>query len=403
MNAIVSVDPFYLKLPETTTSVDGTQDTLLVRVITSDGNEGWGECDASPLVSISVFCCPMSHGNIINIRESLIGEKLLEPNDILRLHEKVLKNGLDIDQIHHAYSGVDIALWDLLGKKLNKPVYQLLSSLNLNKTTESKITVYPKIAYGSSLFGDTPTLTKQIAEKLAKSGFKAVKFGWGQMGKNEELDIELVAYAREGLGNDVLLMIDAGVTWKRDIQVAFNRTVSFSKYDLVWLEEPLLPDAVEEYKELNKLNPSVAIACGENCSNYRAAEDIILNSGCKFIQIDAGRCGGITTAYKIRLLAEKNQKYYVNHTFKSHLSLSAALHVFASNQDYQYLEYSNSESPIAFNISSRILLNSDGTVNVPEEPGLGITMNREEMKKYLVPLEIKIGSDVIFKHATLDV
>src|SRR4051812_12968237 len=123
---IVAVDPIYLKMPDITTAADGTQDTLLVRVRTDEGIEGWGECDASPLVSLSVYCCPMSHGNIINIRESLIGEKIDGPEDVRRLRAKVLRQGLDIQQIHHAYSGADIALWDAVGKKLRKPVYQLL-------------------------------------------------------------------------------------------------------------------------------------------------------------------------------------------------------------------------------------------------------------------------------------
>ena len=116
---IVAVDPFYLKMPNITTDADGTQDTLVVRVQTDEGIEGWGECDASPLVSLATYCCPMSHGNIINIRQSLVGEVLRGSDDILRLHDKVLRNALDIQQIDHAYSGTDIALWDIVGQNLN--------------------------------------------------------------------------------------------------------------------------------------------------------------------------------------------------------------------------------------------------------------------------------------------
>ena len=85
---IIAVDPFYLKMSQITDAADGTQDTLLVRIQTDEGITGWGECDASPLVSLAVYCCPMSHGNIINIRESLIGETLDDPNDVVRLHQK---------------------------------------------------------------------------------------------------------------------------------------------------------------------------------------------------------------------------------------------------------------------------------------------------------------------------
>ena len=73
---ILSVDPFYLKMPVVTTAADGTQDTVLVRVRADSGLEGWGECDASPLVTLAAYCCPMSHGNIINVRQALLGETL---------------------------------------------------------------------------------------------------------------------------------------------------------------------------------------------------------------------------------------------------------------------------------------------------------------------------------------
>src|SRR2546423_7029461 len=146
---IVAVDPIYLKVPQITSAADGTQDTLLVRVRTDEAIEGWGECDASPLVSLSVYCCPMSHGNIINIRESLIGERLAGPEDIHRLRAKVLRQGLDIQQLHHAYSGADIALWDALGTKLRQPVYRLLGATQ----------AHAKLAYSSVLFGELPQAT----------------------------------------------------------------------------------------------------------------------------------------------------------------------------------------------------------------------------------------------------
>ena len=85
---IVAVDPFYLRMPGVTDAADGTQDSFLVRVRTDNGLEGWGESDASPLVSLAVYCCPMSHGNIISIGDSLAGETLESVDDIRRLHAK---------------------------------------------------------------------------------------------------------------------------------------------------------------------------------------------------------------------------------------------------------------------------------------------------------------------------
>lgn len=311
---IIAVDPFYLRMPEITDAADGTQDTLLVRVCTDAGIEGWGECDASPLVSIAAYCCPMSHGNIINIRTSLIGETFDSPDDVLRLSEKVLRNGLDIQQIQHAYSGAEIALWDIIGKKFDKPVYRLLAEMSGTSDTP-----HPKLPYASVLFGDTPEDTYQIAVELHERGYRAAKFGWGPMGKfGEENDIALVRAAREGMGEDAQIMIDAGVVWGTDYETAYQRAEAFVEFSPTWLEEPLAPDAINAYGSLTGMKPAVRIAAGEGSNTYRMAEDLIIHGGIQFVQIDTGRIGGIMPSFQARRLAEQRGRQYVNHTFKSH-------------------------------------------------------------------------------------
>ena len=145
---IIAVDPSYVGLPEVILAADGTQDSFLVRVRTDAGLEGWGESDASPLVSLAAYCCPTSHANIINLRELLVGEALDGPADVVRLHAKVTRYAMDIQQVHHAYSAADIALWDLVGKKLGQPIYKLLDGPSARS--------FPKSPYASVLFGDTP-------------------------------------------------------------------------------------------------------------------------------------------------------------------------------------------------------------------------------------------------------
>ena len=175
---ITAIDPFYLRMPNITTAADGTQDTLLVRIRTDTGIEGWGECDASPLVSLAVYCCPMSHGNIINIRTSLIGETLDGPDDVVRLSEKVLRNGLDIQQIQHAYSGAEIALWDVIGQQLDKPVYRLLAEMSGTSDV-----AHPKLPYASVLFGDTPEDTYHIAAGFTRTGVSGCEVRLGADGQ----------------------------------------------------------------------------------------------------------------------------------------------------------------------------------------------------------------------------
>jgi L-alanine-DL-glutamate epimerase-like enolase superfamily enzyme len=379
---IVAVDPFYLKMPHVTDAADGQQDTMVVRVRTDEGLEGWGESDASPLVSMAVYCCPMSHGNIINIRETLLGERLDSPDDVRRLHAKALRNGLDIQQIHHAYSATDIALWDIVGKKRGVPIYRLLGE------GES----YPKLPYASVLFGDTPDETFHRARELKSRGYRAAKFGWGPMGKfGEENDIALVRAAREGMGDGTQIMIDAGVVWGEDAELVARRATAFAPFSPTWLEEPLLPPAIDAYARLAALDPAVPIAAGEGAGFYRSAEDIIVNGRVQFIQIDVGRIGGITPSFRVRQLAEQRGVQYVNHTFKSHLTVAASLHVFATNRDFDLAEYPAAESDLSRNLSSRVERDADGFIRAPEAPGLGVTVDMDVVARYLTPVRIEVG------------
>ena len=391
---IIAVDPFYLKMPQITEAADGTQDTLLVRIQTDEGITGWGECDASPLVSLAAYCCPMSHGNIINIRESLIGEPLDNPDDVIRLHQKALRNGLDIQQIHHAYSGADIALWDIVGQKLGEPIYRLL---------EPQSQSHSKLPYASVLFGDTPEETYQIATQLREQGYRAAKFGWGPMGQfGEENDIALVRAAREGMGEDAQIMIDAGVVWGEDYETAYARAKQFAQFSPTWLEEPLAPDAIEAYMGLSERNPPVPIAAGEGSGTYRMAEDLILHGGIQFVQIDVGRIGGITGAFRVRQLAEQHGVQYVNHTFKSHLSLAASLHVFATNESFDLLEYPAAGSELSQRLTiERLEVGSDGKVALTGKPGLGVHVDTGAMGAYLTPVQIQVGNEIAFEPVEL--
>jgi len=410
---IIAVDPFYLRMPDITAAADGTQDTLLVRIRTDAGLEGWGECDASPLVSLTVYCCPMSHGNIINLRTSLIGETLDGLEDVLRLSEKALRNGLDIQQIQHAYSGAEMALWDIIGQKLEKPVYRLLESALGTRAYSNRGTAdiaHPKLPYASVLFGDTPAATYRIAAGLREQGYRAAKFGWGPIGKlGEANDIALVRAAREGMGTEAQIMIDAGVVWGKDYDTAYQRAAAFAQFSPTWLEEPLAPHAIDAYGALTDLlkgsevtNPAhgtgVPIAAGEGSNSYRMAEDLIVHGGIQFVQIDAGRIGGIAPAFQVRQLAEQHGIQYVNHTFKSHLSLAAALHVFATNPDFNLLEYPAAGSELSQRLVTEPLqVESDGLVRVKELPGLGVRVDTEAIRPYLAPVRIVVGAAPVFE------
>jgi L-alanine-DL-glutamate epimerase-like enolase superfamily enzyme len=391
---IVAVDPFYVRMPRITTAADGTQDSFLVRVRTDAGLEAWGESDASPLVSATVYCCPMSHGNIVNLRESLVGERLDGPDDVRRLHAKATRNAMDIQQVHHAYSAADLALWDLVGRKLGEPVWRLLDGPSAR--------AHAKRPYASVLFGDTPEATRARAAQLRSEGFRAVKFGWGPMGKLRETDIALVREARAGLGDEATLLVDAGVAWGTDWETALQRAADFAPYRPGWLEEPLLGDAVDAYRKLVTRKPAVPIAAGEGSGRYRDAEDLLLNGGVKFIQIDVGRIGGITPAHRVRKLAEELGVTYVNHAFKTHLSVAASLHVFAAVGEFELLEYVQGGSELSRTlVKDPLLRGPDGLVRAPDRPGLGVEVDPDVVRRFLAPIRIEAGGETLLAPATL--
>ncbi|HZS85608.1 MAG TPA: enolase C-terminal domain-like protein, partial [Stellaceae bacterium] len=210
---IEAVDFFYLAMPQITTEADGSQDALLVRVA-AGGFVGWGECEASPLVSIAAFVCPMSHGVCRPVGASVLGQALDSPADIARIARRVAYDSMDLLQAPHTFSGVEMALWDLLGKARQEPVWRLLGYRRSGK----------KLAYASQLFGKTPQQTLDAARAARAAGFTAVKFGWGPIGQaGAALDAEHFAAAREGLGPDALLLVDVGQIWNEDVDAAAAR------------------------------------------------------------------------------------------------------------------------------------------------------------------------------------
>src|SRR5581483_11878264 len=304
---IEQVDFFYLAMPVITDEVDGSQDALLVRVRAGEW-EGWGECEAAPLPCIAAYYCPPSHGACKPVKTAVEGATLDSPEDIRRINAEARRLGLDLLQTDHTLSGVDVALWDLLGKARGVPVYQLLGDRQ----------AYPKLPYASVLLGDTPEETYAKARAIREQGFRAAKFGWGSFGKGTVgEDVAHVRAAREGLGEDGILLFDAGVVWGDDPAPALARAEHFREFRLTWLEEPFRSEALDAYRTLAEEHPELALAAGEGANNYYMARDLVMLGKVRYLQIDAGRIGGITTAYEARRLAENTGVTYVNHTFTS--------------------------------------------------------------------------------------
>jgi L-alanine-DL-glutamate epimerase-like enolase superfamily enzyme len=384
---IDAVDFFYLAMPDVTTEADGSQDALLVRVA-AGGHVGWGECEASPLVSIAAFVCPMSHGVCRAVSASVLGQTLDGPPDIARIAALVEYDSMDLLQAPHTWSGVEMALWDLLGKARSEPVWRLLGY----------DTSHRKLPYASQLFGDAPAQTLARAKAAREKQFRAVKFGWGPIGRgNVAADGEHFVAARQGLGPDGILLVDVGQIWGNDVEAAAARLPALEAAGAVWLEEPFHTSALHAYGALAARSDKVKIAGGEGAHNFHMAQHLIDYGGCGYIQIDCGRIGGIGPAKRVADYAVSRGVTFVNHTFTSHLALSASLQPYAGLREHEICEYPFAPKPVALAFTANHLeRDADGYVHAPEAPGLGIEINREAARPYLVDVDIKVGGKTLF-------
>ena len=383
---IDSVDFFYLSMPVVTEAADGSQDALLVRV-TSGGHQGWGECEAAPLPSIAAFVTPMSHGACRPVSASVLGERLDGPNDITRMSATVVYNSMDLLQAAHTWSGVETAMWDLLGRQRGVPAYTLLGYAN----------AYPKLPYASVLFGATPEETRTRAAKIGRAGFRAAKFGWAPFGESLANDVLHIEAAREGLGPDGILLIDAGQIFGEDVEAAALRLEAMERNRVTFFEEPFHGSAYGAYRTLGARMRTVKTAGGEAAHNRFMAEHLMEYGDVGYIQIDCGRIGGLGPAKQVADQAAKRGVTYVNHTFTSNLALSASLQPYAGLVDHRICEYPTNLQPLARDLTlNHIEPDANGEIALPDTPGLGIEIDPDAVTRYKVDVEIRVKGKTIF-------
>ena len=320
---ITRVEAIHLRLPDVNERCDGSQETLVVKVHTDEGIVGLGEVDSSSLVAKAIIEAPLSHKICRGLAECVVGQDPFEIDRLIhRMYEGSIFFGRQGAAIQ-AMSGIEIALWDIVGKATKRPVYQLLGG-GFRKTFR---------AYASILFGDTPRETGTIAMRLAKTGYRAVKFGWGPMGQSEESDLAHVRAAREGLGKDVELMIDAGLCW--DTATAIRRAKQFEQFNPTWLEEPLHPDNLQGYARLSAHSP-VRIAAGEEICDVGEFRQMMDVGGIDVVQVDVTRVGGLARSKQIGWDSVHRHRLCVNHSYKTGINIAASLHFVAALPNTHY-------------------------------------------------------------------
>ena len=335
----------------------------------------------------------MSHGACKPVRDVVLGQKLDDTADIARIAAAVELECMDLLQAAHTFSGIEMALWDILGRKRDAPVYELLGYKK----------AYSKLPYASQLFGDTPAETLAGCSSAREKGFRAVKCGWGPFGRGSLTDDrDHLQAAREGLGREGTLLIDAGQIFREDVEAAAARIAMLEEVGATWLEEPFHGGAYEAYAALAARSGKIKLAGGEASHNVHMARQLIDYGKVAYVQIDCGRIGGIGPAKQVADYAAARGVTYVNHTFTSHLALCASLQPYAGLKDHVICEYPFAPKSVAWDMSETHLVpDANGEVTVPSTPGLGITMNPAGMKKYLVDAEIAVKGRVLYRTPAL--
>ncbi|HUP32242.1 MAG TPA: mandelate racemase/muconate lactonizing enzyme family protein [Gaiellaceae bacterium] len=372
---ITDVEAVVLRQPSVDEGIaDGSQDDLVVLVHTDEGITGIGEVDSAPEVVAALVEGNGSHAVAVGLRELLIGE---DPLDVERLWRKMYRGTIYVGRrgiTVHAISGIDIALWDIKGKALGKPVCELIGEPRRDRVR----------AYASRLMPETPEETYDAVGELREQGFMAVKLGWGPLGKDAAYDVQLASAACEAAGDGVEILIDAGLGYVDDVERATRAARGLEELGVTWLEEPFEPDEYEAYAELAD-TVEIPIAAGEQDATRWGFRELIERGHVDIVQPDVTRCGGITELLRIAELAAAHGVATVPHAWKSGIIKAASLHVNAILPEALYQEYCVAGTPINTELTvQRLPVEADGAIAVPTGPGLGVELDFDVVERLRV-------------------
>lgn len=361
-------------IPLTGDTVDGgwpqghePQENLhtLIEVTTNDGLTGVGSCFTSGT---------LVQGALELLSPLLINESAEEPE---RVTEKLRRSSFWQGRggaVEHAISGIDIALWDVMGKICQQPVSRLLGGNYRDR-------IKP---YGSILFDEPDVLAERLKETVAR-GFKAIKMGWRPFGrKNRNFDELLIQTARDAVGPDIELMVDAGGSeqfWPHGLNWAKETARMLADYDIVWFEEPLPPDDIEGYIELTKQSP-VPIASGEVLTRRESFLPWIERRAVDILQPDCTKNGGLSESRRIAWAAFDHNVQLIPHGWNTAIGLAADLQLSAAMPVARYVEYLTPCAYVEDLTTDPFQLDEDGCLKIPRSPGLGITLDHDKLQKY---------------------
>ena len=364
---------FPLEVPaRDATGVWDSWNTVIIKITASDGTFGYGEAGPIHGGGIPIFTAIVDH----KLKGLLIGEN---PFDRERIYEKLLGRGTGAYALGQkgavvtAVAGVDIALWDLTGKALKTPVYNLLGGC-----------VYDRIpAYASGFFGKegralTPEECGEEAKQYADQGFKGVKM---KVGFGRSQDLRNLEAVRKALGPDLGIMVDANQSYSyHDVLKIADELAAF---DLTFLEEPLPINDLDGMASLVQ-NVATPIAAGENYYTRYEFREIFAKRAVNIIQPDIIHAGGIAETKQIAAMASAHNIPLAPHIHAT-VGVPASIHLLASCSNTLAAEYITSGGSYRLRremFGDCCMVDKDGYIPVPREPGLGLRIDEEIFTRY---------------------
>lgn len=386
---ITKIDCHVLLIPDyDPDACSSAQDDLVVEIHTDAGISGIGECDTNPWVARACIQARGTHVMGLGLEEMLIGADPLEPQAIWqRLYTGSKMTGRR-GALICAMGAIDMALWDIKGKALGMPVYKLLGG-----AVKEKVMPYASLLPVGNTLGDYQA---SLVEKLvgAKTyGYTAAKvevclsgpYSHNGLQESDEAVVDVVAACREAVGDGFTLMVDVAYAWS-EARSALRVIERLAPYDIFFIETPIDIDDLDGYAFLHERSP-IRIAAGEWQNTHFEFLDLAHRGKLDVLQPDVGRVGGFTEASKVVQIAADYGRLLVPHCWKSGIGIAASVHLAAATATCPFVEFlpaNLSESDLRRDLLMSDLELVDGGIQLPEQPGLGIEIDRDALSRFAV-------------------
>jgi len=371
---IIRIETFHMRHEDPGISLfDGSYDDCVIRLTTDTGHVGIGEVESFPAAIQALIHGPDAHNHARGLAGVLLGR---DPNDATLWDELydacdyVGRRGLTM----HALGGLDLALWDLRGQAAGKPIHALLGGAKRHRL-RAYGTIYP--------MGRTEDEVRhQVADRLSRLHLSAIKFAADPWWMDDVAHTtRLLKAAREVLGPDRGLIVDCALAYRTAAE-GLKLYPAYREIGLLFLEAPLPLDDVPGHAEMAK--HGIPLGVGDlGLTHVLEFIEAMDQGGASICQPDITMVGGFTGIQKIADAALARGKRVITHGYKTNIEIAANLHFLAAHQNEELLEFSTSDSPLRWRMTNETLLVSpDGYVNVPQTPGLGVTLSETAVSKF---------------------